>query len=182
MPANMKSHITQTFLSMAKGKSIEKITVTDLVERCGISRQTFYYHFKDIMDVLEWVMGQATERTLERSLKEDSARQALELFISMTVEKRSWIQHLLHSQHREQIEQMIVEGIQTYLREMLRFREPQLSVSQADLEVALAFCSCGMAGLMFQASQREQVDEKVLADQLYRLLTGRIFSEFQAGT
>lgn len=181
MPENMKSRIAQTFLSMAEEKPIDKITVTDLVERCGISRQTFYYHFKDLVDVLEWVMGQAAERTLERSLKAETARQAMELFLSMAVEKRSWIQHLLHSQHREQIERVIVEGFQTYLREMLRFREPQLAVSPADLEVALAFCSFGMAGLLFQASQREQVEEKTLADQLYRLLTGRIFPEFQAG-
>ena len=56
MPANTKTMIAETFFNMAKGKSIDKITVTDLVERCKISRQTFYYHFKDIMDVLEWGM------------------------------------------------------------------------------------------------------------------------------
>ena len=170
MPENMKSRIAQTFLSMAEEKPIDKITVTDLVERCGISRQTFYYHFKDLVDVLEWVMGQAVERTLERSLKAGSARQALELFIAMTVEKRSWIQHLLHSQHREQIERVIVEGFQTYLREMLRFREPQLSVSQADLEVALAFCSCGMAAiLVFKGMLAETGAVHALADALQQL-------------
>ena len=65
MPANMKAMIAETFFSMARGKSMDKITVTDLVERCKISRQTFYYHFKDIMDVLEggmeetvgWALG-----------------------------------------------------------------------------------------------------------------------------
>ena len=41
MPANMKAMIAETFFSMARGKSMDKITVTDLVERCKISRQTF---------------------------------------------------------------------------------------------------------------------------------------------
>ena len=36
-------------------KPLDKITVTDICEDCGISRMTFYYHFKDIYDLVEWV-------------------------------------------------------------------------------------------------------------------------------
>lgn len=83
MPANTKTMIAETFFNLAKGKSIDKITVTDLVERCKISRQTFYYHFKDIMDVLEWGMGETAERTLKRSLEASSDREAMGIFVSM---------------------------------------------------------------------------------------------------
>ena len=38
----------------AAGKPLSKITVTDITEDCGISRMTFYYHFKDIYDLVEW--------------------------------------------------------------------------------------------------------------------------------
>lgn len=34
-------------------KSFDKITISDLTEACGISRMTFYYHFKDIYDLVE---------------------------------------------------------------------------------------------------------------------------------
>ena len=36
-------------------KPLDKITINDLAEDCGISRMAFYYHFKDIYDLVEWV-------------------------------------------------------------------------------------------------------------------------------
>ena len=35
-------------------KPIDKITIRDLTDDCGISRMAFYYHFKDIYDLVEW--------------------------------------------------------------------------------------------------------------------------------
>ena len=35
-------------------KPLNKITISDIAEECGISRMTFYYHFKDIYDLVEW--------------------------------------------------------------------------------------------------------------------------------
>ena len=34
---------------------MDKITINDLTTDCGISRMAFYYHFKDIYDLVEWV-------------------------------------------------------------------------------------------------------------------------------
>ena len=67
MPVNMKNVIADTFVSMAKQKPVDKITVKALIEACGVSRQTFYYHFQDIMEVIEWTLEQATQEMLERS-------------------------------------------------------------------------------------------------------------------
>ena len=53
MPVNMKNMIADAFLAMTARKSVDKITVKDLVEACDISRQTFYYHFQDILEVIE---------------------------------------------------------------------------------------------------------------------------------
>lgn len=61
MPVDMKSIIADTFLHMVQHGNIDKITVKALIDECHISRQTFYYHFKDIMDVLEWSVQQAMQ-------------------------------------------------------------------------------------------------------------------------
>ena len=61
MPINMKAVIADAFVSLAQRKNVDKITVKDLVEACGISRQTFYYHFQDILEVIEWSMQQAMQ-------------------------------------------------------------------------------------------------------------------------
>ncbi|MBB5265315.1 AcrR family transcriptional regulator [Catenibacillus scindens] len=54
MREDMKTLIADTFSRLLEKENIDKITVKRLIEECHISRQTFYYHFKDIMDVLEW--------------------------------------------------------------------------------------------------------------------------------
>ena len=41
---------------LLRTKPIDRITINDLTEHCGISRMTFYYHFKDIYDLVEWGM------------------------------------------------------------------------------------------------------------------------------
>ena len=52
MPIDMKTVISNTFVSMVKQKGIDKITVKALIEACDISRQTIYYHLQDIMEVI----------------------------------------------------------------------------------------------------------------------------------
>ena len=36
-------------------KPIDKITIHDITERCGIRRQNFYYHFEDVYDLMRWM-------------------------------------------------------------------------------------------------------------------------------
>ena len=38
-------------------KPLHKITVSDITDDCGINRMTFYYHFKDIYDLVEWTLS-----------------------------------------------------------------------------------------------------------------------------
>ena len=45
-------------------KPLDKITVTDLTEHCGVNRMTFYYHFKDIYDLVEWACIESATRAL----------------------------------------------------------------------------------------------------------------------
>lgn len=54
MATKTKDYIVSAFFKLVETQEFDKITVTDLVEQCGISRQTFYYHFDDIEKMLEW--------------------------------------------------------------------------------------------------------------------------------
>ncbi len=36
-------------------RPIDKITIHDITERCGIRRQNFYYHFEDVYDLMRWM-------------------------------------------------------------------------------------------------------------------------------
>ena len=45
-------------------KPLHKITVSDITDDCGINRMTFYYHFKDIYDLVEWSCEEDASRAL----------------------------------------------------------------------------------------------------------------------
>lgn len=174
MPANIKGMIADTFLQLSREKSVDKITVKDLVERCGISRQTFYYHFQDILEVIEWSMQQAFQALLARSLESDDPEAVLHDFIDASAEADRLLQKLLRSQRREQIERIMVRSVRTYLQELIRNKRPELALPYEDLEVALSFCACGIVGLLLEYGGKKNVDRARLAQQMHRLLFSRL--------
>lgn len=62
MANKTKYLIIDSFLSLVKENDLEKISVTDIVENCDISRQTFYYHFDGINEMIRWAFEQETEK------------------------------------------------------------------------------------------------------------------------
>ncbi|MDE6203969.1 MAG: TetR/AcrR family transcriptional regulator, partial [Lachnospiraceae bacterium] len=55
MPNTTKLMLEDSLKKLLLHKTIDKITISDLTKDCGISRMSFYYHFKDIYDLAEWV-------------------------------------------------------------------------------------------------------------------------------
>lgn len=170
MPIDMKTVIADTFVSMVKQKGIDKITVKALIDACSISRQTFYYHFQDIMEVIEWSLEQATQNMLARSLAAGNPEEAVSVLIASAVENHTLVLKLLDSQKREQIEKLFVQAARTYLQELIRNNPSKVSLDYADTEVALDFWAFGITGLLFKYCQQDQIDVKSLANQICRLL------------
>lgn len=59
--------IVQAVERLLMQKKVKKLTVKDIVEECGITRQTFYYHFRDIPDLLKWVLERNTDQLLKEN-------------------------------------------------------------------------------------------------------------------
>ena len=56
--------IKQSLISLLQSKPLDAITVKSVIDECGISRNTFYYHYHDIYDVLEDIFNDAINETL----------------------------------------------------------------------------------------------------------------------
>lgn len=174
MPVDMKVVIATAFAQMARKKPIDKITVKDLVEQCGISRQAFYYHFQDILEVMEWSIRQMVESTLQTSLRAQTPQEAIEAFVSAAAEHGELLMRLLDSQRRAQIEHVFVEALRSNMRRLLGAKRPDLAVNHQDLEVALSFCAYGIAGVLFENCRNRDLDVKLLSRQLSQLLSGNL--------
>ena len=67
MAANTKQALADAFKRLLSQRSMDKITVKDIVEECGVNRQTFYYHFHDIYALLEWIFQDTADSLLAES-------------------------------------------------------------------------------------------------------------------
>lgn len=174
MGAITKDAISDTFLEILQKKNIDKITVKDISEACGITRQTFYYHFHDIIEVVEWALEKDSQQILKRSLQASSVRETLRIFVEAAIEQRKLIDRLLKSQRREETERIIMDTVQTGMKELAEKREETGRVSRSDLEMACKFYSCAIVGVMLDISHKKEIDVELVTDQMYRLITGKI--------
>lgn len=60
-----KRALEQSLKNLLLQKPITKITINDITEDCGINRMTFYYHFKDIYDLVEWSCEEDARKAIE---------------------------------------------------------------------------------------------------------------------
>lgn len=50
-----KKALARTMKELMKQKSLSRISVGDICESCGMSRKSFYYHFRDKYDLVNWI-------------------------------------------------------------------------------------------------------------------------------
>ena len=170
MGADVKREITETLLRLLEKKSLEKITVKELATLCGISRQTFYYHFEDVLDVVDWWTRQSAERLIEQSMQIDDAHIALRLFVDYATQHRLVLRHLLASRWHEQMERRLIRVFTGFLQDTLHRIHPNLAMSPADEEAFLQFYACGIFGLLVQQEVHTDAEKNTLVNQLYWLL------------
>ena len=65
MSNTTKQNLEASLKKVMLQKPLDKITISDITSDCGISRMAFYYHFKDIYDLVEWSCLEDTKRALQ---------------------------------------------------------------------------------------------------------------------
>ena len=174
MREDMKTLIADTFSRLLEKENIDKITVKRLIEECHISRQTFYYHFQDMMDVLEYIIRQVTRQLEEESLRAETPREALKVFVAFSVERFPMLRRLLDSQRRTQVEQLMLEAVMGYLSTLAQEGPQDLPISMGDREVLLRYNAWGLVGVLLEYAGKPDLDQDRLASQLERIVSGEI--------
>ena len=83
-------------------KPLDKITIQDLTTDCGISRMAFYYHFKDIYDLVEWACVEDGKRALQGKRTYNSWQEGLEQIFKAVLENKPFIMNVYRSVSKEQ--------------------------------------------------------------------------------
>lgn len=96
-----KQAIMETFLKLLKSKSIDKITVKDIVEECGINRNTFYYYYADIYELLEDVFMTESVTGLDKVRACESFYDEYMSSVWLVVEYKDALLHVYNSKARD---------------------------------------------------------------------------------
>lgn len=50
-----KKALAASLKALTATTPLSRVTVADIVQNCGLNRQTFYYHFRDKYDLVHWI-------------------------------------------------------------------------------------------------------------------------------
>jgi len=126
-------------------KPLDQIRVRELTELCGLRRQSFYYHFKDVYDLFAWSVGRERALLRNRTLECLTWRQALLELLDRAAEERVFYRAVLNRGGQEGLGELIplesvLEAVQAYYRDRCG--------SPADREAEALDRSCGRAVLL----------------------------------
>ena len=109
MSQTTKRALEASLKNLLLKKPLDKITIQDIADDCGISRMTFYYHFKDIYDLVEWSCMEDATRALAGKKTYSTWQQGFLQIFEAVQENRPFIMNVYHSVSREQVERYLYE-------------------------------------------------------------------------
>lgn len=175
MAEDVRNRIGRAFRDIVFDRSKEKLTVTALIERAGISRQTFYYYFEDIMDVMDFIFQKGLQTSLKRCATANSSREAIRYYLEDFLAFESVFPRLVGG--RERLEQLIYKSASAFIRQLLPQYENYGELPQKDTPFLVGFYATILVHAILDHSDRKGLE--LLAREIDTALRGslRAFGE-----
>lgn len=109
MASNARNAIIESFIRLLEERPVNRISVKDIVEDCGINRNTFYYHFADIPSLVEALLKSEAEALARSVLQLASLEECVEAATRHCKAHRRAIGHLYRYASREIYERCLMD-------------------------------------------------------------------------
>ena len=107
MSNTTKQGLEASLKRMMLKKPLDKITIRDITEDCGVGRMAFYYHFKDIYDLVEWSCVEDASRALQGKKTYDTWHEGLLQIFEAVLENKPFILNAYRCISRDQMENFL---------------------------------------------------------------------------
>lgn len=124
---------------MLETKTLEHITVTDIVQDCGTTRQAFYYHFTDIYSLLEWIYMNEAASLLENHRDVDTWQQGYQLILHWMLNNKQLVVNTFRSISREYLETFMYNWLFPMIYEVVEKLAVGLNVTKENKEFIARF-------------------------------------------
>ena len=93
--------IKNSFMKLLNEKPLNKISVRDIVEDCGINRNSFYYHFRDIPTLTEEIIMEETNKLIDQYPTLDSLHPFIDEIYRVCMTNKKALLHIFNSINRD---------------------------------------------------------------------------------
>ena len=145
-----KKAIKESFIALLNERAYNKITVKDIVDGCGINRNTFYYHYHDIPDLLEELIQETTDQINSSYPSLDSFEQCLEAIAQAVSDNRKAMLHIYNSINRDIFERHLWKMCDHTIRTYFSGVAADLIIEDDDLEMIINYYICTTFGTISQ--------------------------------
>ena len=170
-----KRALEQSLKNLLLKKPLTKITVSDIADDCGINRMTFYYHFKDIYDLVEWSCLEDAKRALDEKKTYDTWQQGLLQIFEAVQQNKPFILNVYHCVHREQVEKYLQPLVDELLIGVIEEKASGMTVRDEDKQFIAQAYGYMFIGLMLDwIKDNMREDPQQIVDRLNRLIKGSL--------
>lgn len=140
--------IIQSFAQLLDEKPLNKITVKDIVTRCDINRNTFYYHFADIPALVEEMMSEKVDHLIKTYYQLDQPIECIRPLIQYGLEHKRAVLHVYRYVDRELFLVYLNRLSLKLMQEYFHAATDGTETSGEAAETLIRFYKCAMVGLL----------------------------------
>lgn len=167
-----KTAIIEAFQEMLEETPINKITVKSIVERCEINRNTFYYHFEGIPDLVEYHLTTMADQLLD-SFDQPNPAEELQMVVNYFVQRKRSVLHIYRYLPREQFLPLLNKIAAYVIERSIRQATSEAPISEEDLTVLIRFYKGALVGgLLDWLEAGMNYDMNTMVERLCKLMEG----------
>ena len=139
--------IKEAFTSLLEERPLNDITVKDIVERCGINRNSFYYHYQDLPALIEEIIKEDAESIIQAYPSVFSIVEGFDAVIEFASRRRRAILHIYRSVSWDVFEGKLMQVCEYFVRSYVDTALAQENISPEDRKTIIDYYKCVCFGL-----------------------------------
>lgn len=173
--SSTKTKIMESFVRLLSEKQFDKITVREIVTDCGINRNTFYYYFSDIYDLVEEMMRIATEEAIEKGAGCSRWEEGFIEAAEFALQNKKAIFNIYNSNKRNVLEKYLSDITEALMIKYVDKVSAGINSTEADRKLIAAFYKNAVVGYLIEWLQSGmETNAEFSINRLGYLLDGNI--------
>ena len=154
-------------------KPLNKITINDITEDCGVNRMTFYYHFKDIYDLVDWILVEDAAKAMEGRRGFGTWSETYLDILHQLQDNKTLVLNVYRSVGREQVEQYLYRLLDPILKDFADRECHDITVQDADKQFVVDFYKYALVGMSLEWIRRDmKTDPNKMVERVSTMIHG----------